>query len=196
MNEGMGLRRLRPWREALVSKHATNMLTNPGNVWVQLVKSKYQFTGSWTGYTKPKGCSWVWRSICDSARALAFHCKACVGLALPLMCWMIRGSLWFRWVVGLRLSLQIYHLRPCCLAIHYGEKSLGCRESLYHCSFWSSLPDYLHPIEFISNCWYCRMGQSGADEAEYFWSLWEVHVPQWEWGWQCLSMDLEGRSQY
>jgi len=76
---GLGLHRLRPWRMALVSKHAANVLSNPDNVWVQLVKAKYCFEISWLGYAKSKKCSWMWRSICESAQALPFHHKACVG---------------------------------------------------------------------------------------------------------------------
>ncbi|CAN0922147.1 Putative ribonuclease H protein At1g65750 [Linum grandiflorum] len=69
---GVGIRDLRWWNVACVSRHLWNLLLCSGSIWVAW-NTLYRLRGDIWGHTSPKAASWVWKKIMGCQVSLLPH---------------------------------------------------------------------------------------------------------------------------
>ncbi|XP_052623926.1 uncharacterized protein LOC128134194 [Lactuca sativa] len=79
INGGLGIKNLRLWNDALLSKHVWNLINNKNSLWVQWMRENYIGKRNFWDIWKKKSMNWTWKRFLELRKIIRPHVVSCIG---------------------------------------------------------------------------------------------------------------------
>ena len=79
INGGLGIKNLRFWNDALLSKHVWNLINNKNSLWVQWMRENYIGKRNFWDIWQKKSMNWTWKRFLELRKIMRPHVASCIG---------------------------------------------------------------------------------------------------------------------